>query len=120
MVGTRKRDLSLFVAVAISAAVHLAVLLGPAWRLPADDATVLPPLSARLTPLPRPTVVQPDEKRVVLGDAPPPRPRPKPRRPVRPAEPAVASAPMSASDSSSPVRSPVRRAATRAASSTSS
>jgi hypothetical protein len=38
-------------------------------------------------------VVQPDEKRVVLGDAPPPKPRPKPRRPVRPAEPAAASAP---------------------------
>ena len=33
MAGTRKRDLSLFVAVAISAAVHLAILLGPAWRL---------------------------------------------------------------------------------------
>ena len=92
MAGTRKRDLSLLVAIAISAAVHLAVLLGPAWRLPADDASVLPPLSARLTPLPRPTVVQPDEKRVVLGDAPPPKPRPKPRRPVRPAEPAAASA----------------------------
>ncbi|WP_298595604.1 DUF3108 domain-containing protein [Zoogloea sp.] len=93
MAGTRKRDLSLFVAIAISAAVHLAVLLGPAWRLPADNASVLPPLEARLTPLPRPTAVEPDEKRVVLGDAPPPKPRPRPRRPVRPAEPEAASAP---------------------------
>ncbi len=80
MAGTRKRDLSLFVAVAISAAVHLAILLGPAWRLPVDNASVLPPLDARLTPLPRPAVVQADEKRVVLGDAPPPKPRPQPRR----------------------------------------
>ena len=64
MAGTRKRDLSLFVAIAISAAVHLAVLLGPAWRLPADNASVLPPLEARLTPLPRPTAVEPDEKQI--------------------------------------------------------
>ena len=94
MAGTRKRDLSLFVAVAISAAVHLAILLGPAWRLPVDNASVLPPLDARLTPLPRPAVVQADEKRVVLGDAPPPKPRPQPRRPARPAEPEAASAPV--------------------------
>ena len=93
MAGTRKRDFSLLVAIAISAAVHLAVLLGPAWRLPADNASVLPPLDARLMPLPRPTAVEPDAKRVVLGDAPPPKPRPLPRRPVRPAEPEAASAP---------------------------
>ena len=69
MAGTRKRDLSLFVAVAISAAVHLAILLGPAWRLPADNASVLPPLDARLTPLPRPAVVQadPEVNRAYLG-----------------------------------------------------
>ena len=33
MAGTRKRDLSLFVAVAISAAVYLAILLGPAREI---------------------------------------------------------------------------------------
>lgn len=94
MAGARGRNRSLVVAIAASAVVHLFVLMGPSWRLPTEDASVLPPLDARLTPLPKPGLRQPDEKRVVLGDAPPPRPRPRPRKPVRPAEPQVASGPV--------------------------
>ena len=91
----RPPNRSLFVAIAVSVAVHLVVLFVPAWRLPTDDTTTLPPLDARLVPLPKPTVVQPDDtKRVVLGDAPPPRPRPKRKKPARPAEPQVSSGPV--------------------------
>ena len=80
-------------AIAVSAVVHLIVLMSPSWRLPTEDASVLPPLDARLTPLPKPALRQSDEKRVVLGDAPPPRPRPRPRKPSRPAEPQAATGP---------------------------
>ena len=85
------RNRSLWIAVGVSAVVHLAVLLIPGWRLPSEEANVLPPLDARLAPLPKPSI-RPvdDEKRVVLGDAPAPRPKPKPRKPTRPAEPAPA------------------------------
>ncbi len=86
---------SLWVAIAVSAVVHLAVLLIPGWRLPSEDANVLPPLDARLAPLPKPSIRPPDDdKRVVLGDAPPPRPRPKPRKPAHPADPRPASGPV--------------------------
>lgn len=94
MAGASGRNRSLAVAIAASAIVHLFVLMGPSWRLPTEDASVLPPLDARLTPLPKPGLRQPDEKRVVLGDAPPPRPRPRPRKQVRPAEPPVATGPV--------------------------
>ena len=91
----RPQNRSLFVAIAVSVAVHLVVLIVPAWRLPTEDTTTLPPLDARLAPLPKPTVVQPDDaKRVVLGDAPPPRPRPRRKKPARPAEPQVSSGPV--------------------------
>ncbi len=92
--ATGRYDRTLVFAIAVSAVVHLAVLLGPAWEIPNDKASVLPPLDARLTPLPKPTLKNPDEKRVVLGDAPPQRPRPRPRKPVKAAEPQVASAPV--------------------------
>ncbi|NML25964.1 DUF3108 domain-containing protein [Zoogloea dura] len=82
-------------AIGLSAVVHVLVLFGPAWQVPTEQATVLPPLDARLTPLPRPTLTNPDDKRPLLGDAPPPRPRPRPRKPAPPAE-AVASAAPSA------------------------
>lgn len=94
MAATRGRNRSLTVAIAVSAVVHLFVLMGPSWRLPTEDASVLPPLDARLMPLPKPSLRQPDEKRAVLGDAPPPRPRPKPRKPARPAEPQAATGPV--------------------------
>lgn len=89
------RNRSLWIAVGVSAVVHLAVLLIPGWRLPSEEANVLPPLDARLAPLPKPSI-RPvdDEKRVVLGDAPAPRPKPKPRKPARPAEPAPATGPV--------------------------
>ena len=87
-------DRTLVFAIAISAVVHLFVLLGPAWEIPNDKASVLPPLDARLTPLPRPTLKNSDDKRVVLGDAPPPRPRPRPRKPVKAAEPQPSAAPV--------------------------
>lgn len=82
-------------AIGLSALVHVLVLFGPAWQVPTEQATVLPPLDARLTPLPKPTLTNPDAKRPLLGDAPPPRPRPRPRKPAPPAE-AVASAAPSA------------------------
>ena len=95
MATGRSKNRSLFVAIALSAMVHFFVLMAPAWRLPSDEASVLPPLDVLLTPLPKPSVRQPDdEKRVVLGDAPPPRPRPKPKKPARPAEPQAASGPL--------------------------
>ncbi len=73
-------------ALGLSALVHVLVLFGPAWQVPTEQATVLPPLDARLTPLPKPTLRNPDDKRPLLGDAPPPRPRPRPRKPAPPAE----------------------------------
>jgi len=80
-------------ALGLSALVHVLVLFGPAWQVPTEQATVLPPLDARLTPLPKPTLRNPDDKRPLLGDAPPPRPRPRPRKPAPPAEAAASAAP---------------------------
>ena len=45
-------DRTLVFAIAVSAVVHLFVLLGPAWEIPNEKASVLPPLDARLTPIP--------------------------------------------------------------------
>ncbi|HNB65868.1 MAG TPA: DUF3108 domain-containing protein [Rhodocyclaceae bacterium] len=85
----RIRNRALAIAVALSLLVHGLAILSPAWRLPSDDATVLPPLDARLTPLPPPVLQPSDEKRHLLGEAPPPRPRPRPqaRPPALPAGP---------------------------------
>ena len=81
----RPRNRSLALAILLSVVAHFVVLLGPAWRLPTDEAAVLPPLDARLAAPPKPDVRPPDdEKRAVLGDAPPPRPLPRPRKPARP------------------------------------
>ena len=86
MGGTTHRSLS--VAIALSVTAHLVALLAPGWQLPGGDQTTLPPLDARLAPLPKPAIRPPDDRpRPVLGNAPPPRPRPRPVRPVRPAEP---------------------------------
>lgn len=87
---------SLWIAIAVSALIHAAFLFFVSGsRVSSENATVLPPLSARLAPLPKPglsSAVQ--QKRPVLGDAPMPRPKPKPRKPVRPAEPQPASGPV--------------------------
>jgi hypothetical protein len=85
---------TLIFAIAVSAVAHLLALFGPAWEVPNEKASVLPPLDARLTPLPKPALKSPDDRRVILGDAPPPRPRPRPRKPAKPAEPETSSAPM--------------------------
>jgi hypothetical protein len=73
-------------AVAVSLVVHLVVMGGPAWRLPADDANVLPPLDARLMPLPSAPSRPQAEAR------PPVRPQPRPHPTARPRPQPVAEA----------------------------
>ena len=91
----RLSNRSLWAAIGASVAVHFILLLGPAWRLPSEDASVLPPLDARLAPLPKPVIRPPDEeKRVVVSDAPRPRSRPKPRKPAPSVERQPASGPV--------------------------
>ncbi|MDD3354514.1 MAG: hypothetical protein PHD22_12885, partial [Zoogloea sp.] len=89
LAGRHRRSLGF--ALAVSVVAHLVILLAPAWQLPTEQASVLPPLSARLAPLPPPGLQPPPAERPVLGEAPPPRPRP--RKPAPVAEPAPASGP---------------------------
>ena len=77
----RRAGATLAVAIAVSLLVHGIVLVGPAWRLPSEQASVLPPLDARLTPLPKPTLRE-GERPAVAARKPAPRKAPAPHRAV--------------------------------------
>ncbi|MBS0353230.1 MAG: DUF3108 domain-containing protein [Proteobacteria bacterium] len=81
MAVSRRAGATLAVAVTVSLLVHGIVLIGPAWRLPSDQASVLPPLDARLAPLPKPTLRE-DKNPAATSRKPAPRRTPAPHRAV--------------------------------------
>lgn len=80
MAVSRRAGATLAVAVTVSLLVHGIVLIGPAWRLPSDQASVLPPLDARLAPLPKPSLRA--DKSPAAVRKPAPRRAPAPHRAV--------------------------------------
>lgn len=77
----RRAGATLAVAIGVSLLVHGIVLVGPAWRLPSEQASVLPPLDARLAPLPKPTLRE-DKNPAAAIHKPAPRRAPAPHRAV--------------------------------------
>ncbi|MBS0348912.1 MAG: DUF3108 domain-containing protein [Proteobacteria bacterium] len=76
----RRAGTTLAVAIGVSLLVHGIVLVGPAWRLPSEQASVLPPLDARLAPLPKPSLRE--GKQPAAARKPVPRRSPAPHRAV--------------------------------------
>lgn len=81
MAAFRRAGSTLAAAIAVSLLVHGIVLIGPAWRLPSEQASVLPPLDARLAPLPKPAVGA-DGSPAATRRKPAPRRTPAPHRAV--------------------------------------
>ncbi|WP_161493222.1 DUF3108 domain-containing protein [Zoogloea sp. LCSB751] len=76
----RRAGSTLAVAIAVSLLAHGIALVGPSWRLPSEQVSVLPPLDARLTPLPKPTLRE--DKQPAAASKPAPRRPAAPPRPV--------------------------------------
>ncbi|WP_374486706.1 DUF3108 domain-containing protein [Zoogloea sp.] len=77
----RRAGTTLAVAICVSLLVHGIVLVGPAWRLPSEQASVLPPLDARLAPLPKPSLRE-GKQPAAAARKPVPRRSPAPHRAV--------------------------------------